>query len=122
MNDLQNKVQSKVDKDTLKQKLPMILAAGGGLSLLLLGKLRSSGKVKEELHHHGSLDHVHEHVHVTHNRTDDDKGVGGWEHLTASHSHRHDHASLDHSHRPHRDFDKEHRSEAHIHDHDEPYR
>lgn len=103
----------------IKQIGPIIAAVGGGLMLMLLKKAKRHG-VKVETHYHPALDHVHEHVHVTHNRTDDEKGVGGWEHLTASHSHRHDHASLEHTHRPHRHFDKEHRTEAHIHDHDEP--
>ncbi len=102
----------------LKKMAPMALAAFGGLFLLL--KKRSSGPPKVETHYHSPLEHAHEHVHVTHNRTDEERGVGGWEHLTASHSHLHNHASLEHSHRPHRNFDKEHATEAHIHNHDDP--
>jgi hypothetical protein len=89
--------------------------------LLFVKKLFGKrSKVHTQRHSHGALVHDHEHFHVTHNRTDPGKGVGGWEHLTANHSHSHNHASMDHVHRPHRNFDVEHHQEAHVHDHDHP--
>jgi hypothetical protein len=115
-----NETQRESTGNRIKQFAPMLAAGGGALLLMLFKKARGSRGPKLETHYHGPLDHVHEHVHVTHNRTDDLKGVGGWQHLTASHSHRHNHASLEHTHRPHRHFEEEHRTEAHIHDHDEP--
>lgn len=113
---------SEISNDVGKSPGRMLpLMAGGVLMSLLVGKLlRRKRHVRTERHDHGALVHDHDHVHVTHNRTDPGKGVGGWEHLTATHSHLHDHAPLEHSHRPHRNFLKEHRSEAHVHDHEEP--
>jgi hypothetical protein len=103
-------------------RLPL-LALGAGATVLIVSKipgLRGRKGPEFKSHFHSALDHDHEHVHVTHNRSNEQRGVGGWEHLTALHSHRHNHASMEHSHRPHRDFDAEHRHEAHVHDHEHP--
>ena len=99
----------------------MALAALGSIAVFVRMMQR---EVKDwpsiEDHHHDALEHSHEHLHVTHQRTDEGRGVGGWQHLTASHNHRHNHAALRHSHRPHRNLESEHREEAHLHDHDNP--
>jgi hypothetical protein len=112
-------------------KLPFLLITAGlaiAFLALLTRKVRS-GRGGLQLaapgfktHPHSAMEHEHEHVHVTHNRTDLEKGVGGWEHLTAVHSHGHNHAALDHSHRPHRNARREHAAEAHVHDHEHPLR
>jgi hypothetical protein len=105
--------------------LPLLLFASGALlfaATKLIGALTGGGKSGVKSHQHEALNHQHDHVHVTHSRTDPDKGVGGWEHLTAEHSHPHNHPALEHSHRPHRDFEAEHRREAHVHDHEHPMR
>ena len=105
--------------------LPVLLFASGVLVFVatrLIGAVTGKNKAGFKIHHHDALNHEHEHVHVTHNRTDPDLGVGGWEHLTAEHSHPHNHAELDHSHRPHRNAEEEHRHEAHVHDHEHPMR
>ena len=110
-------------KDLLRSIGPLVAIAGAFfvLSRFLGGKsTRGKGGLTARDHFHEALEHEHEHVHVTHERTDPDKGVGGWAHLTAQHSHLHNHASLEHSHRPHRDFNSEHRREAHVHDHEHP--
>jgi hypothetical protein len=70
-----------------------------------------------EQHTHEPMVHTHEHWHVTHNWSET---AGTFEHLASKHSHEHDHAHLSHSHVGHVDFEKEHGSEAHIHDHDQP--
>jgi hypothetical protein len=105
-------------------KLPFLAAAVGVVMVVArFFKGKKGGahtEVYTEAHRHEALDHEHEHVHVTHNRTDPEKGVGGWEHLTATHSHRHNHAAMEHVHRPHRHFDAEHRMEAHVHSHEHP--
>jgi hypothetical protein len=112
-------------------KLPFLLIAAvlGIAFFAFLARKMRSGRGGTPLsapgfrsHPHEAMRHEHEHVHVTHNRTDTEKGVGGWEHLTAVHSHGHNHAAIDHSHRPHRDVSSEHRVEAHIHDHEHPTR
>ena len=109
-------------KSQVMSKAPMI--AGGVAGLFLVTRVMKAifgrGKPGFKNHYHEALEHSHEHVHVTHDRTDPDKGVGGWEHLTSTHSHRHNHAALEHSHRPHRNLDKEHQGEAHVHDHEHP--
>jgi hypothetical protein len=40
-----------------------------------------------------------------------------WAHLLSTHTHEHNRAELEHVHIPHTDVEKEHRREAHIHDH-----
>jgi hypothetical protein len=102
--------------------LPLILAGGAGLVVIAArarNTMRSKGTAFKR-HQHDALEHTHEHVHVTHNRSEPGKPVGGWQHLTAEHIHAHNHPGLEHSHRPHKDFSSEHRSEAHIHDHEHP--
>jgi|SRR5690606_22933550 len=112
---------SQINSDQMK--LP-IIAAGFGLFLLVakfvFKKLFGRKHVRTRAHFHEAVEHDHEHVHVTHNRTDPTRGVGGWEHLTATHRHRHNHAAVEHTHRPHRNLDAEHRHEAHVHDHEHP--
>ena len=120
---MMDKVSDKMNerKDMLKSAGPLIGIAVAFIALTkLFGGKSKHGSAAFKEHSHEALQHHHEHVHVTHNRTDPDKGVGGWEHLTAEHSHLHNHAALDHSHRPHRDVEEEHRHEAHVHDHDHP--
>ena len=107
----------KIEK--VKPMLPFIVGGASVLFMALKGLRRGNGGDFKR-HSHSALEHVHEHVHVTHYRNDSDKGVGGWDHLTAEHRHAHNHPAVDHAHRPHRDFDKEHRSEAHVHDHEHP--
>src|SRR5215217_6286368 len=99
-----------------------IPGAIGAVLLLkrLLGSVNSDDHYRVERHHHEALQHDHEHVHVTHERTDDSEAVGGWAHLTASHKHDHNHPAVAHEHRPHRSFEAEHRREAHVHDHGHP--
>jgi hypothetical protein len=101
-------------------KVPLVLGGGLGVLFLLSKVLGRGNGTASKSHRHDSLEHVHEHVHVTHNLNEPDKAVGGWQHLTAGHSHPHNHLALEHSHRPHRNFESEHRSEAHIHDHEHP--
>jgi hypothetical protein len=67
-------------------------------------------------HHHDPLDHRHKHFHVTHYLH---RGEN-WVHLLSTHSHEHNHAEVEHVHIPHEDETKEHRREAHIHDHARP--
>jgi hypothetical protein len=43
-----------------------------------------------------------------------------WGNLLSTHTHENNHPGLDHVHIPHRDVDKEHRREAHVHDHARP--
>jgi hypothetical protein len=43
-----------------------------------------------------------------------------WVHLLSTHAHEHNHAAIEHVHIPHEDIDKEHRREAHVHDHASP--
>ena len=100
--------------------LLLLVPAAIGMVFFRKRKGDQGSHVAFESHNHEALDHEHQHVHVTHYRSDPEKGVGGWEHLTAEHSHRHNHPSLQHSHRPHRDFSAEHRREAHVHDHEHP--
>jgi hypothetical protein len=111
-----------VEKKPLEKWLPFLPFVVGGVSffLVMLKAMRKSDPRGFKAHTHDALEHSHAHVHVTHNLHDDDKSVGGWQHLTAEHSHAHNHASMEHSHRPHRDFDKEHAQEAHVHDHEHP--
>ena len=68
-----------------------------------------------EEHDHEGLVHTRRHFHVTHNHNE---MTGGFEHLSAAHEH--DYAPLHHAHVPHRDFDREHAGEAHVHDHGQP--
>lgn len=102
--------------------MPLLFA--GVAVLAVLGRVISKGAKNSSAefknHSHGAIEHTHDHVHVTHERSDPGKPVGGWTHLTAEHSHRHNHASLEYSHRPHRDLESEHSREAHIHDHEHP--
>ena len=109
-------------KKPVQKLLPALPFIIGGVSffLMLLKGIRKGGEKGFKAHSHAALEHSHAHVHVTHNRHEDDKKVGGWQHLTSEHTHAHNHAAMDHSHRPHRDFESEHRQEAHIHDHDHP--
>ena len=69
-----------------------------------------------EPHRHDALVHDHEHAHVTHYLVQGEQ----WAHLTATHTHDHNHAPLTHAHMPHRDQEKEHGREAHVHDHEQP--
>ena len=98
--------------------IPIAIAGIGGLFLLKKILFHENGNGFKS-HGHDALDHLHEHVHVTHN-LHEPAVEGGWQHLTAAHSHRHNHLALEHSHRPHRNFESEHRKEAHIHDHEHP--
>ena len=70
-----------------------------------------------EQHRHDAVVHSHEHWHVTHNFSE---MAGTFEHLASLHAHEHDHAELEHSHYPHRDFESEHKGEAHEHYHADP--
>jgi hypothetical protein len=70
-----------------------------------------------EHHRHDAVVHSHEHWHVTHNFSE---MAGTFEHLASQHAHAHDHAELEHSHYPHRDFESEHKGEAHEHYHADP--
>lgn len=72
-----------------------------------------------EEHDHEAIVHAHRHPHVTHNWSD---RAGGFEHLSAEHEHAHDHSPVHHAHYPHEDFEREHRGEAHVHDHIGPVR
>ena len=72
-----------------------------------------------EQHTHEAIVHSHDHVHVTHNWSDQART---FMHLSSAHDHDHDHAELSHAHLPHQDFDAEHRGEAHDHDHGAPVR
>jgi hypothetical protein len=38
----------------------------------------------------------------------------------STHGHRHNHPAIEHVHIPHKDVDKEHPREAHVHDHAHP--
>ena len=58
----------------------------------------------------------HEHAHVIHYLVQGEQ----WTHLTATHAHQHNHAPLSHAHNPYQNEEKEHRQEAHIHDHQQP--
>ena len=99
----------------------LLLVVPAAIGMLIFRKKRHKGEhVPFELHRHDPLDHEHQHVHVTHYRSDPSRGVGGWEHLTSDHTHRHNHPALEHSHRPHRNFTAEHAHEAHVHDHQHP--
>ncbi|HEX2027125.1 MAG TPA: hypothetical protein VHF25_03920 [Nitriliruptorales bacterium] len=88
---------------------------------LMSGNLPATGETTMthhfEEHAHEKLVHSHAHLHVTHNRN---SMTGGFDHLYSEHEHEHDHPALAHSHIPHQDFDSEHHSEAHVHDHGEP--
>jgi hypothetical protein len=107
------------EKKPVEKLLPLVpLAIGFGL--VLMKGLHKGDPKGFKSHHHQALEHTHAHVHVTHNRSDEDKKVGGWQHLTSEHEHPHNHPALEHSHRPHRDFEDEHRHEAHVHDHEHP--
>jgi hypothetical protein len=55
-------------------------------------------------------------AHVTHYMVQGEQ----WTHLTAKHDHEHNHAALTHTHNPHQDEAREHRQEAHLHDHEQP--
>lgn len=68
-------------------------------------------------HDHPALVHRHEHVHVTHYAHTGKRGV---EHLTCTHRHEHNHAPVQHAHAPHEDVEREHRREAHVHNHEHP--
>ena len=68
-------------------------------------------------HAHQSLVHRHDHMHVTHYAH---TGAGGIEHMVSNHSHEHNHTVVQHAHAPHENADREHRREAHIHDHAHP--
>ncbi len=67
-------------------------------------------------HEHESIKHGHKHFHVTHYLHQGEN----WGHLLSTHSHAHNHAGVEHVHIPHRDVEKEHRREAHVHDHARP--
>ena len=67
-------------------------------------------------HEHEPIKHRHKHFHVTHYLHQGEN----WGHLLSTHSHDHNHAGVEHVHIPHRDVEKEHRREAHIHDHARP--
>jgi len=67
---------------------------------------------------HPLVSHTHEHAHVTHYTNASQ--LGGVDHLLSVHEHLHNHAAMEHAHLPHRNEDKEHRREAHIHDHSHP--
>ena len=110
------------EKKPVEKVLPVLpfLIGGASALLMLLKGLHKGDPRGFKLHGHEALEHVHGHVHVTHNRRDDAKKVGGWQHLTSEHSHPHNHPALEHSHRPHRDFEAEHSHEAHVHDHEHP--
>jgi hypothetical protein len=69
-----------------------------------------------EQHSHEALVHDHEHAHVTHYLVQGEQ----WTHLTATHAHEHNHAPVAHAHNPHKDEQKEHLQEGHIHDHEQP--
>jgi hypothetical protein len=118
-------VETPFGTSTFKEpRAPLPLLIGGGIAVVLLatavlGKLFGK-KDGVKSHDHEALTHVHDHLHVTHNRTEPDKMVGGWEHLSSRHSHEHNHTPLTHIHRPHRNFEVEHATEAHIHDHEHP--
>ena len=110
------------EKKPVEKLLPILpfVIGGASFALMLLKGLHKGDSKGFKSHSHEALEHVHAHVHVTHNRHDDDKKVGGWQHLTSEHSHPHNHPALEHSHRPHRDLEAEHDKEAHIHDHEHP--
>jgi hypothetical protein len=105
--------------DKLMPVLPFVLGGASFLFMLLKG-LHKSDPRGFKSHNHDAMEHSHAHVHVTHNLQDHDKSTGGWQHLTAEHEHPHNHNAMEHSHRPHRNFDKEHAQEAHVHDHEHP--
>lgn len=67
-------------------------------------------------HHHDAMEHGHKHFHVTHYLH---RGEN-WGHLLSTHEHQHNHPALEHVHIPHENVDKEHRREAHVHDHARP--
>ena len=110
------------EKKPVEKFLPMVpfVIGGASFALMLFKGLHKSDSKGFKSHNHEALEHSHAHVHVTHNRHDEDKKVGGWQHLTSEHEHPHNHPALEHSHRPHRDFDAEHAKEAHVHDHEHP--
>jgi hypothetical protein len=99
--------------------LPFVLGGASFMFMMLKGMHRRDTR-GFRAHNHDAMEHSHAHVHVTHNLHESERKVGGWQHLTAEHEHRHNHAAMEHSHRPHRDFDKEHAQEAHVHDHEHP--
>jgi tRNA U34 2-thiouridine synthase MnmA/TrmU len=72
--------------------------------------------IEPQRHHHPAIEHTQKHFHVTHylHRGED------WAHLQSTHTHAHNHPELEHVHIPHQDLEKEHRREAHIHDHARP--
>jgi hypothetical protein len=81
-----------------------------------LGQLGGKLMAKARGHEHESIKHRHKHFHVTHYLHQGEN----WGHLLSTHSHDHNHAGVDHVHIPHRDVEKEHRREAHVHDHARP--
>jgi hypothetical protein len=72
--------------------------------------------VEPQHHTHDAIVHDHRHFHVTHYLR---RGTE-WNHLMSTHDHEHNHAPVDHVHIPHEDVKKEHRREAHVHDHNRP--
>jgi hypothetical protein len=74
------------------------------------------GRRSEGRHRHEGVVHRQKHYHVTHyhHRGED------WTHLLSTHTHEHNHPEVEHTHIPHEDKAKEHRREAHIHDHGAP--
>jgi hypothetical protein len=76
-------------------------------------------EAREQEHSHEPLTHVHDHYHVTHHHTGGP--LGEFEHRSRYHSHDHNHAPMIHAHdQEPADEEREHDSEAHIHDHSAP--
>lgn len=75
-------------------------------------------RVQAALHKHEAVLHTHDHPHVVHHLKGGD--AAEVEHLSASHNHEHNHVAVEHSHDAHKNLQREHQHEGHIHDHANP--
>ena len=80
---------------------------------------RTEGEGKQPEHTHPARMHNHDPYHVSHHHRGNP--LGEWQHRTFWHTHEHNHNTLTHSHDYSQDDEeRDHGSEAHIHDHAAP--